>query len=195
VRIIHAGRQAGKTHALVEHVKHGVSRGDGTWSRIIIVATEREAERLRRTYHLDRWQVFSYQSWNRTHLHPPEEMLLDNLEDWFYSQLGMVPSIATTILPIEAVTLEVVEAAQRAVDEALDAYGRDDLLEDEDGAPYPEPVQAIARELRLKMVEADGLIESLQARLVSERNHHDQQESGLLGMMGAIVAPKSSPPG
>ena len=100
MRIISSGRQTGKTTTLVERVKGGVQRGDGTWSRVLIVATDREAQRIAREYHLDPRQILSNQTWSRLHIQPPEELLLDNLEDWLYSQLGMVPSMITTSLPV-----------------------------------------------------------------------------------------------
>jgi hypothetical protein len=100
VKIISSGRRTGKTTALVERVKGGVQRGDGTWSRVLIVATDREAQRIAREYHLDPRQILSNQTWNRLNVQPPEELLLDNLEDWLYSQLGMVPSMITTALPV-----------------------------------------------------------------------------------------------
>jgi hypothetical protein len=109
VKIISSGRQTGKTTALVERVKGGVQRGDGTWSRVLITATDREAQRIRHEHHLDprqvfsnqSWQVFSNQSWDHGHGYRPEEIELDNLEDWLHSQLGMVPTMVTTTEPIE----------------------------------------------------------------------------------------------
>ena len=100
MKIISSGRRTGKTTALVERVKGGVQRGDGMWSRVLIVATDREAQRIAREYHLDPRQILSNQTWSRLHIQPPEELLLDNLEDWLYSQLGMVPSMITTSLPV-----------------------------------------------------------------------------------------------
>ena len=100
MKIISSDRQTGKTTALVERVKGGAQRGDGTWSRVLIVATDREAQRIAREYHLDPRQILSNQTWSRLHIQPPEELLLDNLEDWLYSQLGMVPSMITTSLPV-----------------------------------------------------------------------------------------------
>lgn len=100
MKIISSGRQTGKTTALVERVKGGVQRGDGTWSRVLIVATDREAQRIAREFNLDPRQILSNQTWSRLHIQPPEELLLDNLEDWLYSQLGMVPSMITTSLPV-----------------------------------------------------------------------------------------------
>lgn len=100
MKIISSGRQTGKTTTLVERVKGGVQRGDGTWSRILIVATEREAQRIRHEYELDPRQILSSQTWSRLQAQPPEELLLDNLEDWLYSQFGMVPAMVTTTEPI-----------------------------------------------------------------------------------------------
>ena len=100
MKIISSDRQTGKTTTLVERVKGGVQRGDGMWSRVLIVATDREAQRIAREYHLDPRQILSNQTWSRLHIQPPEELLLDNLEDWLYSQLGMVPSMITTSLPV-----------------------------------------------------------------------------------------------
>ncbi|HQW88319.1 MAG TPA: hypothetical protein PK478_00625 [Nitrospira sp.] len=100
MKIISSDRQTGKTTALVERVKGGVQRGDGTWSRVLIVATDREAQRIRHEYDLDPRQILSSQTWSRLQAQPPEELLLDNLEDWLYSQLGMVPAMVTTTEPI-----------------------------------------------------------------------------------------------
>ena len=101
MKIISSGRQTGKTTTLVERVKGGVQRGDGTWSRVLIVATDREAQRIAREFDLDPRQILSNQTWTRLHVQPPEELLLDNLEDWLYSQLGMLPSYVTTSIPVE----------------------------------------------------------------------------------------------
>ena len=45
-------------------------------------------------------QILSSQTWSRLQAQPPEELLLDNLEDWLYSQFGMVPAMVTTTEPI-----------------------------------------------------------------------------------------------
>lgn len=192
MKIISSGRQTGKTTALVERVKGGVQRGDGTWSRVLIVATDREAQRIAREYHLDPRQILSNQSWDHGRGFRPEEIELDNLEDWLYSQLGTLPAYVTTTIPVEVVRLDTFQAAQAAVASALDAYGDTGLLEDEDGAPYPEPVQALAREMRLKMREVDGLLENLQTQLARTRNKAAHNEVGLLGMLASVVVPKDS---
>lgn len=101
--IVSSGRQTGKTTTLIEQVKEGVQRADGSWSRIMLVATEREAERLRREFHLNPRQVYSAQTWARdrvTYHQPPSDLYLDNLEDWLYSQLGQVPSMVSTSVPV-----------------------------------------------------------------------------------------------
>lgn len=101
--IVSSGRQTGKTTTLIEQVNEGIQRPDGSWSRVMLVATEREAERIRRQYHLDHRQVYSAQTWARdrlTYHQPPSDLYLDNLEDWLYSQLGQVPSMVSTSVPV-----------------------------------------------------------------------------------------------
>jgi hypothetical protein len=197
VKVIIGGRQAGKTTALVEKVRGGVQRPDGSWSRVIVTHSEREAEWLRREHDLDKRQVLSSDEWGRNRFggrDHPDDLLVDNLDHWLLDVFGRMPSAATSTFPIWVDSVLAARAEQRAVDSALSAFDGDDLIEDEDGAPYPEPVQALARELRLKMREVDGLLENMQRQLVRQQNHAARQEDGLLGMMGALVAPKSSPP-
>jgi hypothetical protein len=197
VKVIMGGRQAGKTTALVEKVRGGVQRPDGSWSRVIVTHSEREAEWLRREHDLDKRQVLSSDEWGRNRFggrDHPDDLLVDNLDHWLLDVFGRMPSAATSTFPIWVDSVLAARAEQRAVDSALSAFDGDDLIEDEDGAPYPEPVQALARELRLKMREVDGLLENMQRQLVRQQNHAARQEDGLLGMMGALVAPKSSPP-
>lgn len=193
--IVSSGRQTGKTTTLIEQVKEGVQRADGSWSRVMLVATEREAERLRRDFHLDARQVYSAQTWARDRViyhQPPSDLYLDNLEDWLYSQLGQVPSMVSTSVPVHMANLPAIEAAQKALASALSAYDEDhDLLEDEDGAPYPEEVQELGRSLRAKMVEVDGLLENMHLhmhmQLALTKSKAKRNEQGLLSMAAALL--------
>lgn len=102
MKIISSGRRTGKTTALVEHLKLGAQWPDGSWSRVLICSDEREAARLRHAYGLHEQQVFSAQAWSTRRLHHrPEEVLVDNLEDWLHSQFGSVPTIVSMTGPVE----------------------------------------------------------------------------------------------
>lgn len=102
MKIISSGRRTGKTTALVEHLKLGAQWPDGSWSRVLITSDEREAARLRHVYSLDERQVFSAQAWSTRRLHHrPDELLVDNLEDWLYNQFGSVPAMVSMAVPVE----------------------------------------------------------------------------------------------
>lgn len=96
MKVIVAPRRAGKTTALVDHVKGGERKPSG-WTRVLLTSSEREAARLRHEYELDAGQCMSTREWSAYragHL-PPESVAIDNIEDWFYSQVGLVPDIVT----------------------------------------------------------------------------------------------------
>lgn len=192
MRIIGGARRTGKTTALVEQVRYGVQRADGSWSRIIVTHSEREAEWLRREHDLDKRQVLSSEEWGRNRYggrDHPDDLLVDNLDQWLMHWFGGIPTTATTTHPFWIDSVLAAKAANDAVESALFAWD-EDLIEDEDGAPYPEEVQALARELRLRMREVDGLLENMQRQLTQQQNKAQRNEEGLLGMMGALVAPK-----
>jgi len=190
MKVIVGARQAGKTHVLVEQVKGGVQRADGSWSRVIVTVGDHEAIRLRQVYHLDRNQVFSAQDWQRARfgMHSVSTVYVDNIDLWFYNVFGQMPSTATSTELIATQTLDTAQAIQRAIRGSLDMHEIDgDLLEDEDGAPYPEEVQELARELRLKMREVDGLLENMQRQLVVQQNKAERNEQGLISMLAPLI--------
>lgn len=107
MKILIAPRQAGKTLALVEHIKGGEKRASG-WTRVLLCSSEREAARLRHDYDLDAGQCMSTRDWStyrQGHL-PPESVAVDNIEDWFYSQFGLVPDLVTSSAAVEVQNLE-----------------------------------------------------------------------------------------
>jgi hypothetical protein len=94
VKIFVTPRKAGKTHRLIEWVKQGskTSQYPG-WTRIILVHSLREAERLRGShspYGLDYRQVFSVEEYrNKARFgHQPIEIGVDNIEIILSSFLG-----------------------------------------------------------------------------------------------------------
>jgi hypothetical protein len=91
-------RQAGKTHRLVEWVLAG-EKTDAYpgWSRILLVHSVEECNRLRRHYPaLDFHQVFSVSEWQRTRFGTIDmEIGLDNADMVLAALLGRMPSVVT----------------------------------------------------------------------------------------------------
>lgn len=189
MRVIVGGRQAGKTRVLVEELKGGTQRPDGSWTRVMVTLYEREAERLRRDFHLDKRQVISNESVGRMIHHGiqrPEELLVDNIDQWFYETFGQMPNAVTSTESVVTWGIGQAQAVQHAVESALSAW-EGGLIEDDDGAPYPEEVQELARALRLKMAEVDGLLENMQRQVAIQKNKARRNEEGLLGMLASQV--------
>lgn len=178
ITIIQAPRQGGKTHVLVEWVKAGPGR-------VIITADEREAQRLRRDYRLTSAQVLSSHAHRQLAGYEPlsNRVAVDNLDLWLRSHFGQVEMVSLT----DPVIVTRPEQAQH-VEWVEPEWSRPDaLLEDEDGAPYPEHVQEVVRDLRIK-------IEKLQYELAETKARAARDEQGLIAMMAATVAPKVSAP-
>lgn len=80
--IIVAGRQAGKTHYLIEWVKEGnkVPWYPG-WDRIIVTSTVKEAERLRHMPGVDYHMVYSFIEYTKGRFpNSSLEIMVDDLE-------------------------------------------------------------------------------------------------------------------
>lgn len=99
MKVIVRGRQAGKTHDLVQWVKQGEETDSYPgWSRVILTHSIHEAERIRSLYELDYRQVFSAEEWKTARLgRRPVQIAVDNAELVLASYLRQHPDqIAVT---------------------------------------------------------------------------------------------------
>ena len=97
MRVIARGRQAGKTHALIEWVKEGETTDSYPgWSRILLCHSLEEAQRIRTQYDLDYRQVFAVSEWKTARMgRKPVEIVLDNADLVLASLLGQSPTRIT----------------------------------------------------------------------------------------------------
>jgi hypothetical protein len=97
VKVFARGRQAGKTHELVEWVKEGVETDSYPgWSRVLLTHSIEEAQRLRTRYSLSYNQVYAASEWKKARLgRKPVEVALDNADLVLMSYLGQMPSHIT----------------------------------------------------------------------------------------------------
>lgn len=172
ITIIQSGRQGGKTHTLVEWVKAGAGR-------VIVTADEQEAQRLRRVYGLSAAEVISNHGLRQMVTWGPlgNRLAIDNLDIWLRSQFGSnveLVSLTTPVVVTKPANAHYVEWIEP------DWSSPDALLEDEDGAPYPEHVQETVRSLRIQLEAARA--EVLQLRAKAERD-----QEGVLHMLGAML--------
>ena len=97
MKVFARGRQAGKTHTLVEWVREGVETDSYPgWSRVLLTHSLDEAQRLRTRYDLDYRQVFAATEWKAARLgRRPVEVALDNADLVLMAYLGQMPSQIT----------------------------------------------------------------------------------------------------
>lgn len=91
MRVVVGGRQAGKTHRLVEWVREGqrIEQWPG-YSRVLLAIDVREALRLRDEYNLDPRQITSVEDWRTRAGHVLDhqvEVAIDNLDIWLENML------------------------------------------------------------------------------------------------------------
>jgi len=94
MRVIVNGRQAGKTHALVQWVKEGEQTDSYPgWTRVILTHSLEEAQRLRNLYDLEYRQVFSMGEWKNARLgRKPVDVAVDNVDMILAHMIGQYPS-------------------------------------------------------------------------------------------------------
>lgn len=89
MHVIARGRQAGKTHDLVQWVLLGKPTNSYPfWSRVLLVPTIQQANDVRRLYQdLDYRQVFSVREWQNARLgSDPVQVSIDNVE-WLLQEI------------------------------------------------------------------------------------------------------------
>lgn len=95
MRVIARGRQAGKTHALIQWVKEGVETDSYPgWSRVLLTHSLEDAQRLRTQGDLDYRQVFSVSEWRTARIgRKPVEVAADNADLLLSIYLGQTPTL------------------------------------------------------------------------------------------------------
>lgn len=171
ITIVQAARQAGKTTTLVEWVKAGPGR-------VIITPDEGQAAFIRRKFDLTSAQVLSAHARDRLagYGQLANRVAVDNLDHWLWSQFGQVEMVSVTA----PVVVTQPEHARFVEWHEVEWEEPSDLLEDEDGAPYPEHVQEVVRSLRMQ-------VEELRLELARTQAKAERNEQGLLSMAAALL--------